>query len=219
MNLITPQQLQALHIDVKWLEPLNNAMGKYHIDTPKKRTAFIATCMYESGNFRRLKENLNYSLSQLKSKFKKYFPESECKKSTWEQYYLNYEYNPDLIASRIYDGRLGNLHGEGKIFVGRGPIQITGRSNYAEFGKSLIPEDEDAGEFILTALPKLLEMFPGFSALSAAWFWDHYGCNEIMKEGTVEEFKKVVKIVTGGQPAIKDRISIWMKVKEVLEEK
>ena len=58
-------QLVALGIDQKWLEPLQNTFDKYDINTPERQAAFIGQCQHESNNFRVLEENLHYTADGL----------------------------------------------------------------------------------------------------------------------------------------------------------
>ena len=103
----------------------------YHLNTPLRVSHFISQTMHESGNFKILTENLNYSAKRLKEIFPKYFPDL-----------LNeqYERQPEKIASRVYANRMGNgdeISQDGWKFRGRGYIQLTGKDNYTNFGKSI----------------------------------------------------------------------------------
>ena len=62
---MTLDQLDKLGLDHKWLEPLNETFEKYDINTPKRQACFIGQCMHESGGFKHLTENLNYSAAAL----------------------------------------------------------------------------------------------------------------------------------------------------------
>ena len=63
--MVTNEQLQALGIDPKWLDGLNETFVKYEINTPKRQAAFIGQCGHESASFKVLEENLNYSAKGL----------------------------------------------------------------------------------------------------------------------------------------------------------
>ena len=97
-----------------------------------------------------------------------------------------------------YEGRkdLGNTEpGDGKRFMGRGLIQVTGRGNYARCGEAL--------GLNLLAHPELLEM-PENACNSAGWFWKSHGCNEIADSG---DFVKLTRRINGGTNGIADRVA------------
>ena len=57
-----------------WFEALEQLLPDYDINTPQRVAAFVAQCAHESGNFRVIKENLNYKAPSLRKLFSKYFP-------------------------------------------------------------------------------------------------------------------------------------------------
>ena len=122
--MITAEQLKELHISEDWLEPLNEAFQRYEINTPLRMAAFIGQCSHESGNFKTLQENLNYSAEGLCRVWPSRFPTLEAAQP--------YHRNPDKIANKVYGGRMGNgteETEEGSLYKGRGLIQLTGRSD------------------------------------------------------------------------------------------
>lgn len=78
-----------------------------------------------------------------------------------------------------YEGRadLGNVvAGDGARFMGRGLIQVTGRTNYTACSLALFGDDS------LLTEPELLEE-PKAAADSAAWFWQVHGLNPLADVG------------------------------------
>ncbi len=85
-------------------------------------------------NFTALKENLNYKWETLRRLFPKYFPTDEMAKD-----YASRPNKQAAIANRIYAGRMGNgdeQSSDPAKWIGRGLIQLTGRSNYQAFADS-----------------------------------------------------------------------------------
>ena len=70
---------------------------KFEINTPLRLVHFLAQCSHESGNFKAVSENLNYSADGLKKIFGKYFPGDLA---------TQYARNPEKIASRVYGSRM-----------------------------------------------------------------------------------------------------------------
>jgi putative chitinase len=171
----------------KWIEPLNAAMDKFGINTPVIQAHFLSQISHESGKFRATSENLNYSAEGLVKIFGKYFTPALA---------AEYARKPEMIASRVYGGRMGNgdeASKEGWKYRGRGLIQLTGKDNYTSFSKYM----ED---------PSILEnpdmvSEPEYAALSAAWFFKTrvYATAEA---GTV---KDVTKKINGGTIGLEDR--------------
>lgn len=95
---------------------------------------FLGQCAVESGGFRLLEENLNYSAARLREIFPSYFDYLES---------FQFEHEPEKIANRVYANRMGNgdeASGDGYAFRGRGLIQLTGRNNYTAFAKYINDE-------------------------------------------------------------------------------
>ena len=67
--MMTNDQLKAIGIDEKWLQPLLDVFEKYQINTPKRQASFIGQCMHESGNFKIVEENLHYKPDRLHAVF------------------------------------------------------------------------------------------------------------------------------------------------------
>jgi putative chitinase len=190
-------QLLALGIEGKWFEPLQETFEKYQINTPKRQACFIGQCMHESGGFKFLKENLNYSAKALMATWPSRFPDMDMAEK--------YERQPEKIANKVYSGRMGNTEdGDGAKFIGRGLIQLTGKDNYKAFGEA-IGED-------LVSNPQLVEQ-PRYAALSAGWFWNKRGLNAL---ADVMDVETMSKRINGGTIGMADRIAKINKVLDVL---
>lgn len=194
---MTAQQLQALGIDVKWLEPLNVTFLKYDINTPLRQAAFIGQCAHESNNFKTLEENLNYSPERLMKVWPSRFPDLATA--------MKYAHQPQLLANKVYAGRLGNTQeNDGFAYRGRGLIQLTGKESYDHCGKALGID--------LINQPNLL-VEPLYSCLSAGWFWGKRGLNALADAGDIET---MTKRINGGLIGIEDRKSKIAKALLVL---
>jgi putative chitinase len=190
-------QLLALGIEGKWFEPLQETFEKYQINTPKRQACFIGQCMHESGGFKFLKENLNYSAKALMATWPSRFPDMDIAEK--------YERQPSKIADKVYSGRMGNTEdGDGAKYIGRGLIQLTGKDNYRAFGEA-IGED-------LVANPQLVEE-PRYAALSAGWFWNKRGLNAL---ADVMDITTMTVRINGGRIGIDDRIAKINKAFDVL---
>ena len=129
-------KLEALkgHIPDAVIAQIPDTAKKFNITNPLRLAHFLAQCGHESGGFKAVSENLNYSAKGLLGTFPKYFNATTA---------AQYERKPEMIASRVYGGRMGNgdeASKEGFKFRGRGYIQLTGKSNYTNFTK-FIGED------------------------------------------------------------------------------
>lgn len=116
-------------------------------------------------------------------------------------------------AQRRYEGRadLGNTTmGDGFKYRGRGLIQTTGRANYRATTDGLRAGQPDAPDF--EAVPEALEI-PKWAALSAGWFWDNHGLNEMADVG---EFMRITRKINGGLNGYDARMQLWQGAKRAL---
>lgn len=108
----------------------------------------IATAFHETGGtFNPGKENLNYSVAALKSKFsRERISLKDAERYGRSDGTVKRKANQSAIANLIYGGawglrQLGNrLVGDGWKFIGRGLVQLTGRRNYEIFGLAENPD-------------------------------------------------------------------------------
>ena len=190
------------HVPDSVIEQIPDTAKRFNITTPLRLAHFLSQCGHESGGFKFVNENLNYSADGLKKIFPKYFPGN-----------LNESYsrNPEKIANKVYSSRMGNgdeKSGDGWKFRGRGYIQLTGKSNYSAFDKFV---DED-----ILANPDLVAT--KYPLASAAFFFNNNGLWSICDKGADDAtVTAVTKRVNGGTIGLADRIKHFKEYWEVLK--
>jgi putative chitinase len=140
---------------------------------------------------------LNYSAKALNTVFPKYF--TRAGRSAEE-----YARNPEKIANVVYANRMGNgdiASADGWRYRGRGPIQLTGRSNYAAFGTAF-------GVDVLKN-PDLVQTNKEIGLMAAVWFWNKNGLNEL---ADAQDIKAMTKRINGGYNGLEDRIALYKHV-------
>ena len=195
-----PEQLTQLGIDAaKWYTPLIDMFARYNINTIQRQASFIGQCQHESENFTKLEEGLNYSASRLMAVWPSRFPNLDVANQ--------YANNPEKLANKIYSGRMGNGNeesGEGYAYRGRGLIQMTGKEAYANCGSGL------GIDFLSN--PDLLATVE-YACLSAGWFWNKKGLNDL---GDTGDYETMTKRINGGLIGLDDRKAKIAKAKEIL---
>jgi putative chitinase len=205
--MLSAEQLQRVFPNCKapaaWADALAPAFQKYEIETPDRIASFLAQTGYESGQYNRIEENLNYSTAaRLTKVWPKRFPD--------EASAMPYVNNPQGLANLVYANRMGNgdaQSNDGFRYRGRGIIQLTGRSNYDSAG--------DAMGVNLLETPELLSD-PKWAALSAGWYWQSRGLNELADDRThdddLEDFARITRRINGGLVGLKDRFALFKQV-------
>ena len=197
--MVSPEQLNQLHIGEQWVDALNETFQRFNILTPLQQASFIGQCGHECGNFKVLEENLNYRSETLMKLWAKRFPTLEIANQ--------YAKNPKKIANMVYSNRMGNrdeASGDGYRFRGRGCIQLTGHANYFHAGKAC---DED---FVMN--PDLVAT-PKYAAMTAGWFWNTHKLNQY---ADIRDYTMMTKKINGGTIGLNDRIKHINHALEVL---
>jgi len=189
------------HIPDSVIKQIPEVAEKFGVNTPLRLAHFLAQTGHESGGFRVTTENLNYSAKGLQNIFKKYFTAESA---------AEYQRKPEKIANIVYANRMGNgnqASGDGYKFRGRGFIQLTGKTNYQAFDKTVEDNIEANPDLVATKYP----------LLSAAWFWSKNGLNTIADQGnTTEVVTKITKKVNGGTIGLDDRIKHFKEYHQLL---
>lgn len=180
------------HIPDAVLTQIPEIVKKFNCNTNLRLAHFLAQCGHESGGFKAVSENLNYSAKGLLGTFPKYFNSTTASQ---------YERKPELIASKVYGGRMGNgaeSTKEGYKFRGRGYIQLTGKSNYTNFSKFIGEDTVGNPDLVANKYP----------LASAAFFFDSNKLWSICDKGSDDAtVTAVTKRVNGGTIGLADRIS------------
>jgi predicted chitinase len=134
-------------------------------------------------------------------------------------------YFEEFASGKEYDGRkdLGNINsGDGPLFKGRAPLQITGRTNYELVGKALGID--------LIKEPILLTS-PTYGFRASAYFWKVLACQRLSKAAKnygvpingdlndladKKDFIGITFAINGGQNGIEERQRYYNNAKKIL---
>ena len=190
------------HLPDAVIAQIPETAAKFNITNNLRLAHFLAQCGHESGGFKAVSENLNYSADGLKKIFPKYFPGNLAE---------SYARNPEKIASKVYGGRMGNgdeTTKEGFKFRGRGYIQLTGKANYTNFAKFIGEDTVDNPDLVATKYP----------LASAGFFFDSNKLWAICDKGADDAtVTAVTKRVNGGTIGLPDRIKHFKEYYNLLK--
>ena len=201
--MITSAQLKSVfplcRDPTAWASILSKTAAEFDISTATRFGMWLAQIGHESTQFNSLRENMSYSMLGLMKTWPKRFPTEDSTQ--------NFVRQPERLANYVYANRMGNgdfASGDGWRFRGGGLIQLTGRENYRDAGKSL--------DLPLETQPlKILE--PAIAAKVAGAFWKMAGCNEL---ADAHDFETVTRRINGGLNGLKEREEYWNKLEAIL---
>lgn len=117
-------------------------------------------------------------------------------------------YNPPSSIAKS----LGNTQpGDGPRFKGRGPIQLTGRSNYGKFGMWCLSKGFVTDGYHFVTNPTLVAT-PQWGFLAASWYWTvaRADLNALSDAGNVSA---ATQRINGGQNGEADRVQRWNRAR------
>lgn len=172
------------------------AIAKHYELSPERAAHLLGQASHESGGFKLVRENLNYSA------------ETMCR--VWPSRFKTvedaapYARNPEALADKVYSNRMGNGEGEGHVWIGRGFLQLTGKDNYKNFSEDMrFPE--------VMQDPSLVET--DYAMDTAMWFFEKNGLWAIADEGVNEDtIKRITKRVNGGYTGLDHRVKDTTKI-------
>jgi putative chitinase len=204
MSLVTVNMLRCIttpEMADKWVDALNETCERFAIDSPFRIAGFLSNTAHESGGFKFVKENLNYSAASLMRVWPSRFPTVEIAQ--------RYAMNPEKIANRAYADRMGNrdeASGDGARFIGRGLIQLTGKNNYVAYSMAC---DNEALQ-----KPEIVEQ-PKYAAESAGWFWN---VNRLNNLADAQDVGGMCRRINGGYNGLDDRQMKYSQVMAYFEQ-
>ncbi|NEW89543.1 glycoside hydrolase family 19 protein [Rhodopseudomonas sp. WA056] len=107
----------------------DEVFARHGIDTPLLVAHVMAQVSHECGAGRDVVENLNYTAARMMQVWPSRFPTPASA--------APYAHNPEALAAKVYNGRMGNAPGsaDGWTYRGRGAVQTTGRDGYARLAR------------------------------------------------------------------------------------
>jgi putative chitinase len=184
---ITAQQIRAASKGAGKTENLNSVLvslekygADFGLDQPHRLVHYLAQLMHESGYF-----------------------------------HFDAEVWGPTPAQARYDTRtdLGNTpekDGDGYLYRGRGPIQLTGKANYAAFGDWCHNRGYHPPDFV--AKPDLINSDP-WEGLVAIWYWSSRNLNRWADQNDIET---ITKKINGGKNGLADRIDCFGRLALVM---
>lgn len=185
--------------------PLTSALGaaadRYFVPaqltTGRRLAHALSQWAVETRGFKRMEEDLDYEAKRLTEVWPKRFPTIAAA--------APYAHNPIALANKTYGGRNGNVSiGDGWLYRGRGPTQLTGRANYAEASR--------VSEIDLVGHPETVAE-PDAGLRVACSYWTARGINAAADD---DDIVRVRQLVNGGTNGIDDARRYLMRAKIVL---
>lgn len=158
--------------------PIANAFNKYAAQYGVSNSKRIAQCLanmcVETGGFRILEENLNYSTDRLREVWPKRFPSDAVAQQ--------YAHNPQKLGNYVYGGRMGNTGpNDGWNYRGSGAGQVTGKEEFQKV--------QDETGLPVVAHPELLRE-PEAGTQATLILWQKYGLNELADRDETDAIRK-----------------------------
>lgn len=175
-------------------EELTPEFVKRQFNTISRLAHIISQLSYESANFTRLSENMNYSATRLRQVFPSRVTVQQAQALA---------HKPREIANHLYGGRFGNnKDNDGWIYRGRSPLMITFKDNYRQM--------EEITGIPFVENPELMETMGYGMIASLAWLESRNINQVIAKPPTnYETVKAVTKVINGGYNGLDQRESLF----------
>jgi putative chitinase len=187
---VTPGQLQRIMgikpaAAARWMPYVAKAMALSNCTTRQRKAAWLAQVGHESGCLRYTREIWGPTKQQLR-------------------------YEGTSLAKT-----LGNTQpGDGLLYMGRGLIQITGRTNYRQCTERMAAMVQGVEVPDFEENPQLMER-PDWAALTAALYWRTRKLNRFADSG---DFAELTRRINGGYNGLAHRQSLYTAALMELED-
>ena len=172
------------------------AIKKHFALSPERAAHLLGQVIHESGSFKYVRENLNYSVQAMMKVWPSRFPTEESAEP--------YARNPEKLAEKVYGGRMGNPPGMAGKFLGRGFLQLTGYNNIKAFS-------DDMGDPEILENPEIIET--KYPMDTAVWFFQKNGLWKIADNGVNDDtIKRITKKINGGTIGLDHRMKETKKI-------
>ena len=166
--------------------------------TSARLAEFLAQTSHETGGYRAFEERLSYTAAGLLQTWPSRFTKAQAVACAGD---------PVEIACRVYGGRMGNHPApaqDGWTYRGRGMLQLTGRDNYATYGKLIGAP--------LLAQPDMAAD-PAISLCVAREFWRLGNVNALVDRG---DFRAARNATNGGSIGLVDVVNRRTRLLDIL---
>jgi putative chitinase len=190
---------------------LNKITPVYNMNSIEVLPAFIAQLAHESAEFKHKAENLNYSAEGIQKTWPSRF------KTVAEA--TPYARNPQKLANKVYNGRMGNAIGsnDGWNFRGSGFMQMTGKDSFLPYFAY-----KQAGKgFQFDKKPATIEEVVELIRTDDAWAidsacWEFAICKGCIPKATAKDFVGITKAINGGTIGLDSREEYYKKAMAVI---
>jgi putative chitinase len=161
------------------------AIAKHYKLSPARAAHLLGQASHESGGFKLVRENLNYS--------------AETMVRVWPT-----RFKTVAEAEPFARNPKANGEGEGHVYIGRGFLQLTGKDNYKSFAADMrVPEIMQDTSLVET----------DYAFETALWFFERNNLFDIADKGVNDDtIKAITKRVNGGYVGLDHRIKETRKI-------
>jgi putative chitinase len=165
---------------------------------------FIAQVLVETGSLRQMQERMNYTSA---TRIALVWPRRFLPGGTRDP--MDYTGKEEKLANAVYGGRMGNDDvDDGYRFLGRGLLQLTGKTAYTAAAQDLQRLDARAPDL---ALDPDQVCSPAWALKVAATFWHRHHCNGSATSGK-DAVCAVTRRVNGGFNQLAERKAQYLRI-------